>query len=456
MNKMAFVIILSAALALSAVCLAFEIPERGAIDIMKAVDGSQKWVFQPAGLFIDGSSPAVGPDGTVYVGSMGGYYSGTGKGMGLYAVNPDGSEKWFFQTFWGPVVAPPAIGPDGTVYVVSSSSNWGSKVYALDPENHDVKWETDIDDLVYCSPAIGSDGTIYIASFGENSYSLSFLYALDPANGDEKWSFILGSARSVRSPVIGADGTVFVVSSNTSSLFNSSAITAVQAQDSPPTLNTHSYWTGTGIGSAFPPAIDFDGTMYFPGSDGAIHVLSHDLQLKAQFHPEIPGVVAQRCTFSSSPVIGPDGTLYIGATVFEAGTSKLYPRLFAISRQGVTRWSLDVKAYVLTPAAAADGSIVFGTLGSMFYSVEPKLTYGQIKWTRDVGLSSLCYGSDRSPAIATDGTIYYGNGSLHAIRSFSGGLAASPWPMFQQNAKHTGKAPVQYGRILWKKMVPIK
>ena len=64
------------------------------------------------------SSPAIGPDGTVYVGSR------DGK---LYAINTkSGGKLWEFET-GGSVFSSPAIGPDGTVYVGS----WDDKLYAI-------------------------------------------------------------------------------------------------------------------------------------------------------------------------------------------------------------------------------------------------------------------------------------------------------------------------------------
>lgn len=45
----------------------------------------------------------VGADGTIYAGSA----------EGIYAVHPDGSEKW---SYTAPDVNGLAIGPDGTVY----------------------------------------------------------------------------------------------------------------------------------------------------------------------------------------------------------------------------------------------------------------------------------------------------------------------------------------------------
>ena len=54
-------------------------------------------------------SPAVGKDGTVYVGSMDG---------NLYAITPAGAVKWQIKTK-GQLNSSPAIGEDGTVYAMS-------------------------------------------------------------------------------------------------------------------------------------------------------------------------------------------------------------------------------------------------------------------------------------------------------------------------------------------------
>jgi len=68
-------------------------------------NGSEKWAFTIKGYTV--SSPAIGADGTIYVG-----YGGTGI-ADLYAINPDGTEKWAFIT--GELLTSPAIGADGTI-----------------------------------------------------------------------------------------------------------------------------------------------------------------------------------------------------------------------------------------------------------------------------------------------------------------------------------------------------
>jgi len=57
------------------------------------------------------SSPAVGADDTIYVGSA---------DNNLYAVKPDGTEKWKFLTGHR-MFSSPAVGKDGTIYVGSGA-----------------------------------------------------------------------------------------------------------------------------------------------------------------------------------------------------------------------------------------------------------------------------------------------------------------------------------------------
>ena len=68
--------------------------------------GDKIWSFKTGGWV---TSPAIESDGTIYVGS---------QDNNLYAINPDGSQKWAFKTGNG-VHGSPTIGSDGTIYVLS-------------------------------------------------------------------------------------------------------------------------------------------------------------------------------------------------------------------------------------------------------------------------------------------------------------------------------------------------
>ena len=124
----------------------------------------QQWAFL-TGDSIE-SSPAIGSDGTIYVGSEDDH---------LYALNPDGTLQWAFPTYYS-IDSSPAIGVDGTLYVGS----WDDNLYAINPDGTQ-QWAfpgggSD------SSPAIGSDGTIYVGSEDDH------LYAINP-DGTKKWSF---------------------------------------------------------------------------------------------------------------------------------------------------------------------------------------------------------------------------------------------------------------------------
>jgi len=78
----------------------------------------------------------------------------------VYALDEaTGALKWSFPT-GGNLQSSPAIGSDGTVYVGS----WDKHVYALNGVTGALKWTQVTGDLVVSSPAIASDGSIYVDS----------------------------------------------------------------------------------------------------------------------------------------------------------------------------------------------------------------------------------------------------------------------------------------------------
>ncbi|WP_018248367.1 outer membrane protein assembly factor BamB family protein [Orenia marismortui] len=160
--------------------------EIGAVFISTEIE-ENKWIFNTDDDIK--SSPAIGEDGTVYVGSNDG---------NLYAINPDGTEKWKFTSELSDeiITSSPAIGEDGTIYIGSQLD-----LYAINSDGT-KKWRLNTLSTLHSTPAIASDGTIYVGSTrGE-------LYQINP-NGNEEWKFIL-PWQTGSSPVIGEDGTVYI------------------------------------------------------------------------------------------------------------------------------------------------------------------------------------------------------------------------------------------------------
>lgn len=108
------------------------------------LDGEVKWQFKLPGikpLNNPTTAPFLGFDGTVYIG---------GFGTTIIALNPDGQEKQRFQILPnGGITSIPIIGSDGTIYlIIRYSSRSGvskASLFAVNPDgtekwNHETLW----------------------------------------------------------------------------------------------------------------------------------------------------------------------------------------------------------------------------------------------------------------------------------------------------------------------------
>jgi hypothetical protein len=91
----------------------------------------------------------------------------TPKTSSKSSAQKPGTVLWEFET-GGNVYSSPAIGPDGTVYVGSHDN----KLYAINPKSGVKLWEFETGGYVSSSPAIGSDGTVYVGSYDKKLYAL--------------------------------------------------------------------------------------------------------------------------------------------------------------------------------------------------------------------------------------------------------------------------------------------
>ena len=307
-----------------------------------------KWSFKTEGSIA--SSPVIGADGTIYVGS---------NDQKLYALNPDGSMKWSFTT-QGAITSSPAIGTDGTIYV----GNNAKKLYALNPDGTE-KWGFDTHEAIGSSAVIGDDGTIYVTTYDGD------IYAINP-DGDEKWSSETKRQDSSKvlsrssdrvgttTPVIGADGTIYVGSDGVSMRYK-----LVDMQSTSGRLfafspeGSEKWWVNTKGGIRSSPAIGSDGTIYVGAESDRFYAINPDGSVKWNFFTgEIPkGATRVRPAFySSSPALGADGTIYMGSN--DHNLYALNPERNPKTGQGVSKWSFTTAGVVTSsPAIGADGTI---------------------------------------------------------------------------------------------------
>jgi len=318
---------------------------------------AQKWSFA-TGLSIN-SSPAVGADGTVYVGS---------NDTNLYAINPDGSQKWAFPT-GGNILSSPAISVDGTIYVGS----FDRKLYAVNPDGSQ-KWSFATGGYLNSSPSIAPDGTIYVGSYdGE-------LYAVNP-DGAQKWAFATGGRISYSSPAVGADGTIYLGSYD----HNLYAINPDGSKKWAFAATAYVYSS---------PAVGADGTVYVGSADHSLYAINPDGTQKWTYRTIGP--------VTSSPALGADGTIYVGSAD---------ANLYAFNPDGSLHWVFPTDGIILSsPTLGADGTVYVGCEDQNLYAVHPD---GTQQWAFTTGYR-ITYST---PTLGADGTVYIGaqDGKLYAI-----------------------------------------
>lgn len=227
-------------------------------------DGTIKWKypFLTSGPDWFDSSPAIARDGTVYIGCWNNY---------LYAIdNGSGNELWRFNasvpasgggsSFDGAIVASPAIGPDGTIYVGSMNGF----VFAIGTDGLE-RWDTDILSPVLAGAVLNPAGdTLYV---GDDN---GRLHAVDTATGQVLWSFDIPPEHDLSfrleergieaTPAIDAQGNILFTSVN-GYLYSLSPDgmlqTAYAASDS----------------ALSSPVIDAEGRIYFSSRDNRVYCL---------------------------------------------------------------------------------------------------------------------------------------------------------------------------------------
>ena len=129
-----------------------------------------------------------------------------------------------------------------------------------------------------------------------------------------------------------------------------------------------------------------------------------------------PGTVLWICTPPDPisvvcPAVAPDGTIYAAGAGFNGAPEALY----AISPHGAIKWIFtnDVSGSLVvgSPAIGSDGTIYFGDRSTNFFALNPD---GTVKWRYGLPVPHC----SSSPAIGVDGTLYFvAAGYLYALDS---------------------------------------
>jgi outer membrane protein assembly factor BamB len=171
-------------------------------------NGTVKWVIENDEFFRS-STIAVDDNGMIYL---------NGGRRNLYCISPNGRITWTFPTDheieMGLIVLCPAIGPDGTIY--SGSING---LYAINPDGTQ-KWKSGPSDWTR-TPTISADGIIY-------SRTIEGVTAFNP-DGTERWVHHEEWA-IVTELVIGDDGTIYYYNQNELIALNGEPVTLLDSK----------------------------------------------------------------------------------------------------------------------------------------------------------------------------------------------------------------------------------
>jgi len=338
-----------------------------------------KWSFELPGW---GTTVVVGPDGTVYFGAA----------NTLFAVGTDGREKWRFRI---PAGEPPA----GLV------------------ERERDEWLRRGADATVTAVAAGSDGTIFVGySAGRRRAEPTRFYALT-ASGRVKWSFQLGREQIVPQIKLARDGSIY---------FGTVQGPMRRARCKLYALDPHGrkLWSVTvsRSGSLCSPGIGPDGTIYL-GGDKLRAIDPRDGSIKWRLAITTPAHAA--------PAVAPDGTIYIAGPGWDQHKPEAH-RLYALRPDGTLKWSVRLGWCESTPAIAADGTVyvtawnIGGSPAAPPTGLHALSSAGHIVWTYrtffpawhfDRRQRGLAWGSDCSPIVGADGTIYFGadTGIVYAV-----------------------------------------
>ena len=244
------------------------------------------WTFATTGTrnsFL--GAPVIGPDGVIYC-------SGTIV-AGVYAIFPNGTQKWASTPAKACKGCTPTLSPDGSTVYIPDTVNTGY-LYAHNTADGTVKWSIQVASLFSIpSPAqaVGTDGTIYVGGFWE-------LWAVKP-DGTKKWSASLDATTAFgASPTLSPDGTTVYFG-------NSNRLYAIRAD------NGVVRWTfSSGFDMSYTAVTGANGMVYCPNFGGVMSALYPNGTQAWSYNM---GAVSTYVMGGGGPAIAPDhgGTVYI-------------------------------------------------------------------------------------------------------------------------------------------------
>jgi outer membrane protein assembly factor BamB len=355
-----------------------------------------KWSVRSLGTGV--SHPAVGSDGTVYIGTS----------VGVEAFSPAGKLSWKL-TFSNP--GTPVISDDGTLYFESHHGF----VLGVSPDGQLV-WQPKLGLIgFHAPPALGPGTSLYYVN------SVSDIYAFQPKSSENyTWelqtfrrgmldtpNFLPGTAQTGLSsqngaPLLLGDSTLIVPRQNFLHSVSTNGSRGWELELSP--------------GSLGMAAVGPDSTIYLGDDRSILYAINPDGSQKWRFDASGPVL--------DSPVVDMAGIIY-----FTDGTA-----VYAVNPDGSLKWryfKAQQPHFLTPPTLAADGTLYIGAeFGLLAFTPD-----GNLKWNIRV------YSPSSPLTIAPDGTVYFACGFfwLCAVQGDGAPLMQSSWPKPYHDLANTSR-----------------
>lgn len=262
------------------------------------LEGERYWSVE-TGEYNISAPPLIGPDGTIYFNSIKPGTKTTPPGGRLYAMTAIGTEEWKIDTPH-PIPGSPAFGTDTSIIFASKAT-----LYKANTEG-EIRWTYTPPSSMNSTPTVGPKNRIYVGTRAGTLRVIS-------ADGKLQWKYNAGghlkeefedgvydgSGAVNGATAIGMDSTIFITNENKKATSDSGfvhALTPVGKLKWKREIETLSGYQS--------PAMDSSGTVYVGANTG---IYSFDSDGNVVWHNTDPNAPGE----SSSPAIGPQGTIYI-------------------------------------------------------------------------------------------------------------------------------------------------
>jgi outer membrane protein assembly factor BamB len=298
----------------------------GHIHCVNRGNGSQRWRYTAYEQGEVVASPSIASNGTIYTCDRDGY---------IYALNSNGSLKWQVQPYTTEILATPAIGRQNEIYVNTDDglvaySASGQEMWHIDSINGKS------------SVTIDQSNCLYVGTYD------GYLYSLDTA-GNIRWRYLTGD-EIISSPTITSTGMIcfgsedgfFYMLNADGSLFRRNQIATSISQSA---------------------IIGADGSIYVTTDDG--HLFKFDAGGAEQFDFITDGSACSSPAIVNDPIIG-------DLILFKASWAKKKTRqadedsLYMVKSNGQelgAGWIVQMDAsdgILASPMIGADGTIYIG------------------------------------------------------------------------------------------------